>query len=156
MNSGRRLSLFFATGFGVGNVRWAPGTLGTLVGLPLCYGLTQLPLPVALACILAFIVCAIWIADIAEHELGRKDPGCIVIDEIAGLMVTLVGLPWNATTVVGGFLVFRIFDILKPFPIRQLERRFKGGVGIVIDDVVAGIIGSITLRIILKLIDKIT
>ena len=155
MNFGRRVVLFLATGFGVGYARWAPGTLGTLVGLPLCYGLTRLPLSVALAGIVVFILLAIWIAEAAERELGRKDPGCIVIDEIAGIMVTLVGIPWNVTSVVSGFLVFRIFDIAKPFPIRQLERRFKGGVGIVIDDVVAGIIGSITLRIILKIIDKI-
>ena len=155
MNSGRRLILFLATGFGVGYARWAPGTLGTLVGLPLCYGLTRLPLSVALAGILIFIFFAIWIAEAAERELGRKDPGCIVIDEMAGLMVTMVGLPWNVTTIVGGFLLFRLFDIVKPFPIRQLERRFKGGIGIVIDDVMAGIIASITLRIILKLFDKI-
>ena len=155
MNFGRRLILFLATGFGIGYARWAPGTFGTIVALPLCYGLTLVSLPVAIAGILSFTILAIWVAEAAERELGRKDPGCIVIDEIAGLMVTLVGLPWHVTTVVTGFLVFRIFDIIKPFPIRQIERRFKGGFGVVIDDVVAGIIGNITLRIILKIIENI-
>jgi len=72
-----------------------------------------------------------------------------VIDEIAGMAVTLVGLPFNLTTVLIGFIIFRILDISKPFPIRALDQRLSGGVGIVIDDVVAGIFANLLLRLIL-------
>ena len=96
---------------------------------------------------------AIWIAGEAEKILGEKDPGAIVIDEILGMALTLAGLPFNATTAGLGFVLFRVFDITKPFPIRFVERRFKGGTGIVLDDVVAGVIANITLRIILQLFD---
>ena len=153
MKLGRRVSLFLATGGGVGYAPWAPGTLGTVVGLPFCYGLAQLALPVAAAAILIFIGLAIAIAGVAERELKQKDPGCIVIDEIAGLMVTLVGLQWNLPTLIAGFIIFRVFDIWKPFPIRQIERRLTGGVGIVMDDVVAGLLGHVSLSIIIKLFE---
>ncbi len=149
MNFRRRLIMFLATGGGSGYVPWAPGTLGTVVGLPFCYGLASLTLPWAVAGIIVFIGLAIGIAGAAERELGQKDPGCIVIDEMAGLMVTLTGLAWNLPIVLAGFIIFRFLDILKPFPIRQMERRFTGGFGIVIDDVAAGILGNIVLRIIL-------
>jgi len=141
--------LFLATGGGTGYAPWAPGTLGTVVGLPFCYGLALLTLPWAVAGIIVFIGVAIGIAGVAERELGQKDPGCIVIDEVAGLMVTFMGLAWNLPIVIAGFVIFRVFDILKPFPIRQMERRFTGGFGIVIDDVAAGVMGNIVLRILL-------
>jgi phosphatidylglycerophosphatase A len=153
MNFRRHLILWPATGGGIGYVPWAPGTLGTIVGLPLCYGMAQLPLPWALTGIVGFIGVAIGIAGAAEKVVGRKDPGCIVIDEIAGLMVALAGMGWHLRIIVAGFVLFRCFDILKPFPIRYLERRLKGGTGIVLDDVAAGIIVNITLRIVLKLIE---
>ena len=145
----RRFILFLATGGGIGYASWAPGTLGTVVGLPICYGLANLALPWAVAGIIVFIGVAIWIAGAAERELGQKDPGCIVIDEVAGLMVTYTGLAWNFPIVIAGFVIFRFFDILKPFPIRQMERRFTGGFGIVIDDVAAGVMGNIVLRILI-------
>lgn len=153
MNFRRHLVLLPATGGGVGYVPWAPGTLGTIVGLPFCYGLAQLSMAWAIAGIAAFIGAAIGISGAAEKALGQKDPGCIVIDEMAGLMVTLAGLGWDYRVVVAGFVIFRFFDILKPFPIGYLERRLKGGVGIVLDDVAAGVIGNITLRIIIKIFD---
>ena len=95
---------------------------------------------------------AIWLADSSEKLIGKKDPGCIVIDEIAGMLVALVGLPFNFFTVAVGFVFFRLLDIFKPFPIRYLERKIPGGAGIVIDDLVAGIIANITLRIIVYLV----
>ena len=98
------------------------------------------------------IVLAVWLAGASEKLLGRKDPGCIVIDEIAGMLVTMAGLPFTFFTAVAGFVLFRILDILKPFPIRTLERKIPGGTGIVIDDVVAGIIANITLRIMLYMV----
>ena len=83
----------------------------------------------------------------AEKILKQNDPGCIVIDEIAGIMVTFLSLPFNTITVIAGFLIFRFFDILKPFPIRSMERKLAGGTGIVMDDLLAGAYSNITLRL---------
>ncbi len=81
--------------------------------------------------------------------LKAKDPGCIVIDEIAGIGVTFLAIPFNIYWAILGFIVFRFFDILKPFPVNYLEKRFTGGLGVVIDDVAAGIMSNIVLQMIL-------
>ena len=86
--------------------------------------------------------------------MERNDPGCVVIDEIAGIMVAFWGIEFNALTAITGFFIFRFFDILKPFPIRHIEKRLKGGLGIVMDDVLAGVFGNILLRLILYLISR--
>ncbi len=138
--------LFLATGFYIGNIPFAPGTFGSLIGLPLCFALAGISLTSAMLCTLFFIIFAVYIADAAEKILKQNDPGCIVIDEIAGMMVTLIGLPFNPITVVSGFIIFRILDILKPFPIRNLDKRIPGGLGVVADDVTAGIIANLLLR----------
>jgi len=101
--------------------------------------------------VVVFAGCAVIVADAAEKLLNEKDPGSIVIDEIAGMMVTLAGLPFNGVTVVSGFIIFRILDITKPFPIRAIERRLNGGTGVVLDDLAAGVMGNILLRLILSL-----
>ena len=149
MNFGEKAVMFLATGFYVGNVPLAPGTLGSLIGLPLCFLLAGIQLPPAIILAVLFIGFAVWIAHAAEKTLKKKDPGCIVIDEVAGMVVTLIGLPFNLTTAVIGFIIFRILDILKPFPIRTLDKRLPGGIGIVADDVVAGIFANIFIRIFL-------
>ena len=89
------------------------------------------------------------IAHDAEKILKKNDPGRIVIDEIAGLMVALFGLPFNAVYALAGFAIFRFFDILKPFPIRLIERKLSGGTAIVMDDVAAGICTNLVLRVLL-------
>ena len=155
MNFGQKAVLFFSTGLYSGYIPFAPGTFGTLTALPLCYLLSFCSLGGATVIIVAVIALAVWLANSSEKLIGRKDPGCIVIDEIAGMLVTLAGLPFTFFTAATGFVLFRILDILKPFPIRFLERRVPGGAGIVIDDVAAGIIGNITLRILLYSLDKI-
>jgi phosphatidylglycerophosphatase A len=149
MNFANKTAVFLATGFYVGRIPLAPGTFGSLLGLPLCFLLAGIQLPAALVAVLLIIVLATWIADAAERILGRPDPGCIVIDEIAGMAVTLMGLPFNPTTVAGGFILFRILDILKPFPIRVIDKRLPGGLGIVADDVIAGIFSNFLLRILI-------
>ncbi len=135
-----------ATGFYTGSIPVAPGTFGTLPGLLLCFFLAGVSLPVSLLLVLIFIGFSIWIAGEAEKILGKKDPGCIVIDEIAGMAVTLVGIPFSIQTAVGGFLLFRFFDILKPPPICTVDRKLHGGPGIVLDDVIAGIFANMVLR----------
>jgi phosphatidylglycerophosphatase A len=149
MNFANKTAVFLATGLYVGKVPLAPGTFGSLLGLPLCFLLDKIQLSAAIAAVLLIIALATWIADAAERILGRPDPGCIVIDEIAGMAVTLIGLPFNPTTVAAGFILFRILDILKPFPIRVIDKRLPGGLGIVADDVIAGIFSNFLLRILL-------
>jgi len=142
--------VFLATGFYVGKSPFAPGTIGTLWGLPLCFFLAEIKLPLAVVCLALLIALAIWLAHAAEKLLKQKDPGCIVVDEIAGMLVTMVGLPFNLTTASIGYIIFRILDILKPFPIRFLEKRVSGGAGIVLDDVVAGILANLLLRLMIS------
>lgn len=145
--------MFLATGGYVGRIPVAPGTFGSLLALIPCFLLSDLPLAETFGIILAFIGLAVWVANAAEELLKAQDPGCIVIDEMAGMMVTLAGLPFDGLTVVSGFIVFRILDIIKPFPIRTAERYFSGGTGVVLDDVIAGIMGNVLLRIIWMLFD---
>jgi len=147
MNLREKSVMFLATGCFIGNIPFAPGTFGTILGLPLCFFLSGTNFAVAVFLTVIFIVFAIFIAHHAEKILKKTDPGRIVIDEIAGLMVALFGLPFNAVYVLAGFVIFRFFDILKPFPIRLIERKLSGGTAIVMDDVAAGICTNLVLRI---------
>ena len=153
MNFREKMSVFLATGFYVGNIPFAPGTFGSLLGLPLCFILAGIQLPPAIIAVVLFIGLAVWVSNNAARTLKRKDPGCIVIDEIAGMMVTLIGVPVHLTSVIIGFILFRILDIAKPFPIRMIDKRLSGGLGIVADDVVAGIFANMLTRISLILLD---
>jgi len=150
MNFKQKLVMFLATGCFIGNISFAPGTFGTILGLPLCFFISKIGFSAAVLLTLIFILCAIWIAQEAEKILKSKDPGCIVIDEIAGMILTLTGLPFNIISVTAGFFLFRILDIWKPYPIRLIERKFSGGVGVVMDDVAAGIFSNLVLRVLLK------
>lgn len=141
--------IFLATACNLGNMPFAPGTFGSLLGLPICYFLSKIHYGLAVIFILSFFFIAIGIAGKAENLLNRKDPSCIVIDEITGLLISLYAVSFNMISVGVGFILFRIFDIAKPFPIRQVEKRLKGGYGIVMDDVLAGIYSNILLRIII-------
>ncbi len=142
-----RAVLFLATGFFIGTVPFAPGTFGSIIGLPICFLISRLNILVAVICTILFILFAIWMAAAAEKVLKKRDAGAIVIDEIAGLIVTFVGIPLTLKTVIVGFIVFRAFDILKPFPIRFLEKKVAGGSGVVLDDVLAGLYGNLILRL---------
>jgi phosphatidylglycerophosphatase A len=139
--------MFLATGGYIGRVPFAPGTFGSLIGIPIVYALSMIAWPAAVAATAIIILVAVWVAHLAEQQLQQKDPGCIVIDEIAGMCVALVGIPFSWTTGLAGFFMFRIFDIIKPPPVRQLERHLKGGWGVVMDDVAAGAMTHIVLRI---------
>ena len=149
MNFKQKTVMFLATGCYIGNISFAPGTFGSVLGLLLCFFLSKIDFSIAVLLTLIFILSAIWIAGEAEKILGEEDPGCIVIDEIAGIILTLSGLPFNITSMTVGFLIFRVLDIWKPYPIRLLENKFSGGIGIVLDDVVAGILSNVILRVFL-------
>jgi len=129
---------FLACGFGSGLAPVAPGTFGTLAGVPFC--LLYLPLPWIwrLPVVLTLTVLAIYVSSRAEEIYQKKDDQRIVIDEIIGLLVTMLPVTITALHLCAGFVLFRIFDILKPFPINSLQR-LPGGWGVVFDDVGAGI-----------------
>ena len=141
--------MYLATGCKSGYSPVVPGTAGSLAALVPCGLLSLLPLQVSAILLIAFIVLSIWAAELAESIVGKKDPGCIVIDEFAGMMVTLLGIHFTWQSALAGFFIFRVMDILKPFPIRYLERTIPGGAGIVVDDVAAGVAAHLVLRLLL-------
>jgi phosphatidylglycerophosphatase A len=144
------LILFLATGAYSGNMSFAPGTWGTLAGIPLCYFLSCLTWPVQILILVIFMPFAAWISGQGEKILATKDPGAIVIDEIAGIMITLVFVPFNLINVFAGFLLFRFFDILKPYPISKAETFFKGGTAILMDDIIAGVFARVILEFLIR------
>jgi len=147
MNFRERAVLFLATGFFIGTVPFAPGTFGTIIGLPICFLISRLDMLLGVIGAILFILFAIGIAGAAEKVLKKKDAGEIVIDEIAGLIVTFVGMPFNLKTAIAGFILFRAFDIFKPFPIRFFDKKVAGGPGVVLDDVLAGLYANLILRL---------
>ena len=139
-----KLITFLATGFGSGLVPFAPGTAGTLIGVLICLIFMPLPWIGRLVAVLALLAFSFYVADRAENIYKKKDDQRIVIDEIIGFQITMLPVAINLPGICAGFVLFRIFDILKPFPIRNLQR-LPGGWGIVVDDVVAGIYAAIVL-----------
>ena len=130
--------MFIATGFGSGYLPIAPGTWGSLVALPIHFMLIRLsPQYYYISLALIFLI-AVATAGSAEKILDRKDPGAVVIDEIIGMLITLIGAPTTPLAWGSAFLLFRLFDIWKPFPASWADRHLNGGFGIVLDDVIAG------------------
>jgi phosphatidylglycerophosphatase A len=148
----RRLALLLATWWDVGYCPKAPGTAGTIAAIPFFFLLRLLPLYGYLACVLALGLVACWAASEAERIFQEQDSQRIVIDEAVGFFITMTALPPRWSYLIGGFCLFRFFDILKPPPIRLVERKTKGGYGVVLDDVLAGIYAQISLRIIAALL----
>ena len=141
--------LILATGFGVGYSPIAPGTLGTLVAIPVYYFLSNISSPIYEITLVGFFFLSVWISENAEIYFGKKDDQRIVIDEMMGFLITMLWVPKTIHFIIIAFFLFRFFDILKPFPIRHLEKRFKGGFGVILDDVMAGVYGNIILQMIL-------
>lgn len=139
--------VFFATGGLIGFSPVAPGTFGSLAALPLCGCISLLGVKTALIVVLALVVLSTWIAHAAEKIEAQKDPKQVVVDEICGMVVTLFALPFTPVFVLGGFALFRVFDILKPFPIRWVDKKVPGGLGIVLDDIIAGLLANVLLRL---------
>ena len=140
--------LLLATGFGVGYSPIAPGTLGTLLAIPIYLFLSRIPFPLYELTLVAFFFLSSWISENAQKYFGKQDDQRIVIDEVVGLLVTMLWVPKTILFVIFGFFLFRFFDILKPFPIRHLERKWEGGYGVVLDDVLAGVYSNVILQII--------
>ena len=138
--------LFLAFGFGSGLSRKMPGTMGTLAAVPLYLALVQMPGWLYLFVTLLSIVAGIVICDKAADKLQVHDYGGIVWDEVAGFLITLCWLPFTWQNAFAGFVLFRFFDILKPWPIKWLDQHVHGGFGIILDDVVAGIFAALLLH----------
>lgn len=141
-----------AVGFGSGLSPYFPGTVGSLVAILLWFPLNLLtPLFFWLAIILATVV-GVWICQKTSDDLKEADPSCIVWDEFVGMWITLYFIPHSTITwIVIAFVLFRLFDILKPWPIRYLDRNVGGGFGIMIDDIIAGFMAAVCITILIWL-----
>jgi len=130
---------FLAFGFGTGLAPFAPGTFGSIPGLILFWMTLELGLYVQLGVALALVLSGIWLCGESARRIGVHDHGGIVWDEIAGMFLTLLAAPLSVTGWLLAFVVFRVMDIVKPWPIRDLDHRMGGGLGIMLDDLVAAL-----------------
>ena len=141
-----KLALILSSCFGFGLIPVAQGTFGTLAGIPLAMALAHVGPMAAAYLLFFFVLLSIWTSGRSARALEKDDPAEVVIDETAGLLLTLFLLPATGFNLCLGFILFRLFDILKPFPIRRLEK-VEGGAGIVLDDLLAGVYGNVCLRL---------
>jgi phosphatidylglycerophosphatase A len=143
---------FAAFGFGSGTAPYAPGTFGTLAAIPLYWLMvTWLPATAYAFVVVAMFVFGVWICDRTERDIGVHDHSGIVWDEFVGYLVTMWMVPVTWGWAIAGFFAFRLFDIWKPWPVRQAERRFNGGFGNMVDDLLAGIYACISLHVALTI-----
>ncbi len=147
-----RIALFVAMWFGIGLLPGIPGTLGTAGAIPLYLLIDLSGTGYQALWLLIIITGAIWASHRAQDALHRPDSKEIVIDEVAGFLVTTAFLPFRWSTVIAGFFLFRFFDILKPPPIRRIEQKVRGGLGVVLDDLVAGVYAHLSVRILLSVL----
>jgi len=143
-----RAAWMLATWFGCGLARWAPGTMGTLAAIPLYLIASRFGRPGTAIAAAAVTGVGIWAAGVVARRIHRKDPQVVVVDEVAGFLVTMLGVSGSSWSAVAlGFGVFRILDTTKPWPIRRFEA-LPGGWGIVLDDVAAGVAGALAIGIV--------
>ena len=135
-----------AFGFGSGLSPWAPGTAGTLAAAAIWLAFPAQPLPLAIMLISTATVAGVWICGRSAARLGGSDHPGIVWDEFAGCWITLALIPAGLHWTLTGLLLFRLLDILKPWPIKWLDRNIGGGLGIMLDDVVAGIMAALCIQ----------
>ena len=140
----------FATWGGSGYAPIASGTWGTLAAIPFYLCLASLPLPLYLLTVVAFTFFACWVSGQAEILFNEKDSGKIVIDEVAGYLVTMTAIPFAWRYVIAGFFLFRLFDIVKPPPARWFDRQLKNGYGVVLDDIAAGVYAWLCLLLLTR------
>jgi len=146
-----RLYMFIATGAYSGYLPKAPGTWGSMVGVAIWFWLRSLPLAPYFGVIAGIFVIGIIAAGAAEKIVDHGDPGLVVIDEIVGQLIALAAVPAHPLWIILGFVFFRIFDILKPFPVGWLDGHIHGGLGIMLDDVVAGLYALLVVQFGLRL-----
>jgi len=141
-----RVGLFIATCGYLGYVPLAPGTFGSAAGLVAFYAVRSTgSMSVELAAIIVLFAVGIWSGTVAEHHFGGVDPGPVVLDEVVGMLITLAFLPVSVTGAIVGFLVFRVLDVLKPWPSARFER-LPGGLGVMADDGMAAVYGNLAMQ----------
>ena len=138
---------FIAFGFGAGTSGIAPGTCGTLVAVPIFLLMQDLTPLIYFYCVAFLFLSGIWICDVTSRDLGVDDHPGIVIDEITGYLLAMTAAPPGWLWIVCGFLLFRLFDIWKPWPIRTIDRKLGGGIGIMLDDIAAGVFSLLILQL---------
>ena len=142
-----RAAVLLARGFGAGCSPVAPGTVGTAVAVPLVCLQLVLSTEVFLVFVLVFVLGAVYVAAVADKQMGETDDPSIVVDEMAGFLIAMAYVPLTPWSLLGGFVLFRALDIFKPPPINTVERKFSGGLGIVGDDLVAGLMTNALLQL---------
>ncbi|MFT7287546.1 MAG: phosphatidylglycerophosphatase A [Halieaceae bacterium] len=141
-----------AFGFGSGLAPVAPGTAGTIAAIPIYLLFAELPLLLYAGLVLLATAAGIWLCGRASDALGVHDHGGIVWDEFVGLWITLFAVPFEWPWILLGFLFFRLYDIAKPWPVSWLDRQVAGGLGIMADDVVAGLMACLSLHLVIRLV----
>ena len=147
-----KVALVVSIWFGTGLLPGMPGTFGTAGAIPLYLLVNFLHTSYQALFLLLIIIVAIWSSHSSQRILGRVDPREIVIDEVAGFLLSVIFIPFTLRNLVAGFFLFRFFDILKPPPIKLIEKKVKGGCGIVFDDLVAGVYAHLSLRFLLYML----
>ncbi len=148
----QKVALFFASWGYTGYAPVASGTVGTLAAIPFFWLFARIPgAPLAIGSCVVAIAVACWLAGEAEKTLGEHDSGIIVIDEVVGYLAATLLLPPTWTVTIYAFFLFRAFDIIKPPPASHFDKNVKGGVGVVLDDVFAGIYANLATRALLAL-----
>lgn len=143
---------FFTFGFGSGTLPFAPGTFGTLFAIPFFLLLQPLSTPIYIFIVALFCILTMWACDIVSREIQVHDHPGMCIDEFAGFFVTMINAPFGWQWILLGFILFRFFDIAKPFPIRYIDEKIHGGIGIVLDDIAAGFVSFIIIQILALLL----
>ncbi len=146
--------MFLATGAGSGRLPLAPGTWGSAVGVLLWLAIGRLTLPLYVTVVGVFFLIGIACAGAAEKIVDQGDPSLVVIDEIVGQLIALAAAPHHPVVVLAGFALFRLFDILKPFPVGWIDRHLHGGLGVMLDDVAAGLYAFAVLQLGLRLWER--
>ncbi len=151
-----KIIMFLATGFYSGNLPKAPGTWGSLVALVPWFFMRNLPMPTYLGMLAVLFVLGCILSGSAEKILDQADAGPIVIDEFVGMFITLTAAPNHPAAWILGFLLFRVFDVFKPFPCSWFDQHIHGGFGIMMDDVIAGLYALASLHLLWLLVTKVT
>ncbi len=145
-----RAAVLLARGFGAGCSPVAPGTLGTAAAVPLVCLQLLLSTEIFLVFVLIFVLGAVYVASVAEKQMDGTDDPSIVVDEMAGFLIAMAYVPLTVWSMLAGFVLFRALDIFKPPPVNTVERKFSGGLGIVGDDLVAGLMTNVLLQLAIR------
>jgi phosphatidylglycerophosphatase A len=150
--AGERLIAFLASGLGLGYIPLAPGTFGTLLGIPICLLLFWGGWVVYASATVLLTAGSIWLAGRADRVFGTHDSRRVVVDEICGFLVAMAFVVPGVLTIGIGFILFRFFDITKPFPAGYIDRNLAGGWGVMLDDIAAGVYANVALRIVIAIV----